>query len=50
MVADVSGCGLKALGPAHIQTDGSVEFKRAAAGRDLRLAEHNPDLLTELVD
>src|SRR5262249_2220259 len=33
-----------------VEAHGSVELQRAAAGSGLRVAEHDPDLLAELVD
>ena len=49
-VTDHLAALLEGLDPSHIHTDGRIELERAAAGSCLRIAEHDADLLTELVD
>jgi len=49
-VADHVGAVLERLDAAHVQAHGGVELERLAARRGLGAAEHDADLLAELVD
>ncbi len=49
-VADRLGAVLQGLDPADVQPDRGVELQRPATGRGLRRAEHDADLLPQLVD
>ncbi len=40
---------LEVFNPADIQTQGSIEFKRAATGGHFRITEHDTDLFAQLV-
>src|SRR5687768_7206547 len=40
---------LEGLDPAHVETHGRIELERAAARSRFRAAEHDADLLAELV-
>ena len=42
--------GFNAFDPAHIHTHRRVELQRAASGSDLRIAEHDPHLFSQLID
>ncbi len=44
------GAVLQALDATHVEPDRGVELQRATTGRGLRRAEHDADLLAELVD
>ena len=48
-VADRLGAVLDRLDPADVEPDRGVELQRAAAGGRLRVAEHDADLLAQLV-
>src|SRR5664280_14608 len=48
-VADRLGAVLEGLDPPHVEPDGRVELERLAAGGGLRAAEHDADLLAQLV-
>ena len=48
-VADRLDTFLERLDPADVQADRRVELERAASRRDLRAAEHDSDLLAQLV-
>ena len=50
MVTNDLAALLDGLDTAHIHADGRIELQRAAAGGGFRVAEHNADLLTQLVD
>ena len=45
-VSDHLAALLQGLDPAHIQTDGGIEFQGPAAGRSFRISEHNADLFS----
>ena len=47
--ADRIGPGLERLDAADVEPDAGVELQRATAGRRLRVAEHDADLLAQLV-
>ena len=49
-VADDLAALLQCLDTAYIHTDGRVELQCTATGRSLRIAEHDTDLFTQLVD
>src|SRR4051794_1736414 len=49
-VADRLAAVLERLDPAHVHPDRRVELQRLATGRGLGRAEHDADLLAELVD
>src|SRR4051794_34462071 len=49
-VTDHVGAVLQALDAADVETHGRVELQRATTGRRLGRAEHDADLLAELVD
>src|SRR5690606_17392144 len=49
-VADHFVARLDGTGTADIEADGCVEFQRVTAGRGFRVAEHDADLHTNLVD
>src|SRR5690606_40308859 len=49
-VAHCIGAVLDGLDATDVETDGGVELERTATRCGLRAAEHDPDLLTELVD
>ena len=48
-VADRLRAGLDRLDPADVEPHRGVELQGPATGRDLRVPEHDPDLLAELV-
>jgi hypothetical protein len=48
-VAERLGAVLQRLDPADVEADRRVELERAAAGRRLRVPEHDADLLAQLV-
>ena len=48
-VADRLGAGLDRLDAPDVEPDRGVELQRPAARRRLRVAEHDPDLLAQLV-
>ena len=48
-VAHGLGAVLERLDAADVEPDGGVELERLAAGGDLRVAEHDADLLAQLV-
>src|SRR5215210_1684 len=50
LVADRVGADLERPDAPDVQPHAGVEFQRPSAGRRLRRAEHDPDLLPELVD
>ena len=49
-VTDHFSALLQGLDPSDIQTNGRIELQSASAGGRLRVAEHHPHLLTQLVD
>ena len=49
-VADRVGAVLERLDAAHVEADRGVELQRLATGRGLGRAEHDADLLAQLVD
>src|ERR1700677_100129 len=49
-VADRIGAVLECLDPAHVHAHRRVELQRLSTGRGFWTAEHDPDLLAELVD
>ena len=49
-VADCLGAALEGLDPADVEAHRRVELQCLAAGRGLRRAEHDADLLAQLVD
>ena len=50
VVADHLSSLLQGLHPPHVHAHGGIELQGPAAGGGLRIAEHDADLLTELVD
>ena len=49
-IADELGALLDGVDPSHVDADRCVELERTSARCGLRAAEHDPDLLPELVD
>lgn len=50
MIADHLAALLDGFHTAHIHADGRIELQCTAAGSRLRIAEHNSNLFTQLVD
>src|SRR5699024_11952954 len=50
MVSDHLSALLEGLCPSDVETDRGIEFQRTSSCSRLRVAEHDTDLLTELID